>query len=96
VKTPTIYDIKRDTAQHSPHFFDGGTLRFFDQQMKDFRVLKSPQGNLYILATSDRWHGSTGQFTTFRQYIPGDKEGEGRLVTVDNGDTPPEEYIQTH
>ena len=96
MKTPTIYDIKRDTAKSSPHFFDMDTLRFFDQRMSDFRVLKSPQGNIYILAVSDRWHGSTGQFTTFRRYVPGEQMGEGKLETVDSGDTPPAEYIETH
>lgn len=44
---PTIYDIKYNTTGN---FFDRGTLRFFGQTMKDFKVKKSPSDRLYIYA----------------------------------------------
>ena len=96
MRKPTIYDIKQDTAKNSPHFFDRGSLRFFDQTMKDFSVHKSPQGNLYILASSNSWNGSRGNFVTFRRYIPGEVIGEGRLESIDYGDTHPLDYIAAH
>jgi hypothetical protein len=37
----TIYDIKRETAETAPHFFDRQTLRFFGQTMKSFTVSKA-------------------------------------------------------
>ena len=96
MRKPTIYDVKLDTAKHSPHFFDRDTLRFFDQTMKDFSVIKSPQGRLFILAEHSHWLGSSGQFVTFREYIPGQVIGEGRLESVDYGETLPTDYINAH
>ena len=48
----TIYDIKEATKEKSPYFFERDAMRFFNQKMKDFKVKKSPLGNIYIYATS--------------------------------------------
>jgi len=46
----TISDIKRLTAETSPHFFDRKSLRFFGQTMRSFRVVKQSDGRYLISA----------------------------------------------
>lgn len=48
----TIYEIKRRTSKTAPHFFDRGTMRFFNQTLKDFTVKKQPDGRFLIAASS--------------------------------------------
>lgn len=50
MKTPTIYEIKRLTAETSPYFFSRQSLKFFKQTMKSFRVTKVPEGKFLIRA----------------------------------------------
>jgi hypothetical protein len=50
MKTPTIYEIKRLTAETSPQFFSRQALKFFKQTMKSFRVTKAPGGKFLIRA----------------------------------------------
>jgi hypothetical protein len=61
----TIYDIKRLTAETSPHFFDESSLRFFGQTLEMFTVEKQPDGRYKIEA------GTMG----FMPGIFGKKEG---------------------
>jgi hypothetical protein len=67
MKTPTIYDIKYDTQGKSPYFFSRKSMRFFGQTLKDFRVIKSPSGRIFILANSYFNNHVVG--FTFREYI---------------------------
>jgi hypothetical protein len=49
----TIYDVKRETAETSPHFFDKNTLRFFGQTMRSFTVSNAAgvyQGKYWVRA----------------------------------------------
>jgi hypothetical protein len=48
MKTPTIYDIKRLTADASPEFFTRKTLNFFHQTMRGFSVVRQPDGRVRI------------------------------------------------
>jgi len=49
MKTPTIYDIKYLITNES-HYFDRKSMQFFGQTLKDFKVVKSQQGNIFIYA----------------------------------------------
>lgn len=40
MKRLTIHDVKRLTAEKSPHFFSRGTMKYFGQTMKDFKLKK--------------------------------------------------------
>lgn len=95
MKTPTIYDIKYDTKEKSPYFFSSKTMRFFGQTLKDFRVVQSPKGNIFIYAPS-YWDGHIAGYT-IREYKNHDllmvneeiKYGQDKLDYVLN-------YIQSH
>jgi len=52
MKTPTIYDIKRQTAETAPYFFNRQSMKFFNQTLKDFIVKQSPTGRIFIYAKS--------------------------------------------
>lgn len=47
MKAITIYDIKELTKETSPYYFSKDTLEFFGQTMKDFKVTKIENKNLY-------------------------------------------------
>lgn len=66
MKKPTIYDIKYDIQEKSPYFFSYKTLKFFGQTMKDFKVVQSPTGRIFIYAPS-YWHTQFMGYT-FREY----------------------------
>jgi hypothetical protein len=92
-KTPTIADIKWMVGPSS-HFFDRATMKFFGQTMRDFRVRKSPKGNIFIFSVS----GKGGH--AFRQYIPSKIVGKAQLRLVGELTQPRladiEAYIRSH
>lgn len=49
---PTIYEIKKRTANKQPYFFTRNTLNFNGQTLRHFRVNVSPTGRIYIYAPS--------------------------------------------
>ena len=95
MKLPTIYDIKRDTYAHSPFYFATDTMSFFGQTLRDFKVTRSPQGKIYIIAVATSWTGTPGRFVSVREYIPGPTIGQGRLEHVPDDDTYPWQYVNT-
>ncbi len=69
METLTIYDIKRLSYDSSPYFFSRGTMKFFRQTLKDFRVYKCKDiGKYYIIA--DRLHGESIHGVTERYFNP--------------------------
>ena len=46
----TIYEIKRRTEETAPYFFARGTMKFFEQTLKDYRVYKVDSKNYLITA----------------------------------------------
>lgn len=74
----TIYDIKYQTQETEPYFFDRKTLKFFGQTMKDFSVRKSPTGRIFIYAPM-YYSSHPGSYRlcgyTFREYV------DNKLVT---------------
>jgi hypothetical protein len=46
----TIYEIKRGTEETSPEFFTRGTMKFFGQTLKDYKVYKVDNENYLITA----------------------------------------------
>lgn len=62
MRKPTIYEIKRATAETSPYFFSRETLKFFGQTMKSFRVDRCDDGRFLIYAPT-----KTGSMT--RKYF---------------------------
>jgi hypothetical protein len=70
MKTPTIYEIKRDIEsqdQNNHYFFSKKTMKFFGQRLRDFLVRKSPKGRIFILANI-RFCGGVVGFT-FKEYL---------------------------
>ena len=67
---PDIYQIQDDTKEKSPYFFSHDTLHFFGQNMGSFRIVKSPQGKIFIYAPS-YWHSQLMGYT-FREYVDHD------------------------
>jgi hypothetical protein len=61
MRKPTIYEIKRATAETSPYFFSRETLKFFGQTMKSFRVTRCTDGRFYFYA-SRKTGGYTRRF----------------------------------
>lgn len=66
----TIQDIERLTFRTNPYFFSRGTLKFFGQTKRSFKVRKSPAGRIFIYAPS-YWDGKLMGYT-FREYKDGD------------------------
>jgi len=94
MRKPTISEIKQDTVRNSPYFFDRDSMKFFGQRMSDFHVEQSPKGKIFIWAKS-----KSDAHYTFRQYMPGKKQGYGDLKLVPgNQNTMQEikEYIKSH
>jgi len=56
VERPSIWDIKRLTAESSPYFFSRSTLRFFQQKVSDFSVYRNGPDSFVIAANS--WGGN--------------------------------------
>ena len=44
----TIYEIKQLTQETSPYFFSRNTLKFFNQKMRGFSVIKQQDGRYKI------------------------------------------------
>ena len=80
-KTPTIYDVKRDTEEDSPFFFDRKSMRFFGQTMKSFHVNKTINPRIFYIWARGRLAGFKADSThiTERYYVPGKVFGRGRL-----------------
>ncbi len=64
----TIYDIKRLSFDHAPHFFERKTLKFFGQTMKSFSVAKLDDGSYRISAPTRYGNKIIGQ--TVRIFDP--------------------------
>ena len=80
-KTPTIYDVKRDTEAEAEYFFSKATLRFFGQTMKSFHVNKTTNPRIFYIWARGRLAGFKADLThiTERYYVPGKVFGRGRL-----------------
>ena len=76
MKKLTIYDIKRETEETAPYFFDRKTMRFFGQTMRSFSVVRQSDGRIKISAPHlDRFTGKKiGE--TIRFFNPVTKELE--------------------
>jgi len=72
MKKPTIYEIKRLTAETQPYFFSRNTLKFFGQTMKDFKVMHHTQNNVKGFLIEARCKDFNGNYThlTQRFYNP--------------------------
>lgn len=58
----TIYDIKYATMLSSPKFFDRDTMKFFGQTMRDFRIVTSHSGRIFIYAPTFRYDYSNRKY----------------------------------
>ena len=65
-----ISEIERLTFKTNPYFFSRGTLKFFGQTKRSFKVRQSPTGRVFIYAPS-YWDGKLMGYT-FREYKDGD------------------------
>ncbi len=55
MKKPTIYEIKRRTAETAPYFFERGSMKFWGQTLKDFKVERTAEPNkFFIWAKSEK------------------------------------------
>jgi hypothetical protein len=90
MNTMKIETIKKE-AYKSPYFFDSSWLYALSQSMEDFKVAKSPKGNIYIYAPG-RLVDRTIRYT-FARFIDHDlKIIEGEF----NTDTDIVDYINYH
>jgi len=79
----SIAQVKEDTEKDSPYFFERKTMKMFGQTMRSFKVLKRGK-KYYIYADSfmvDRGK-KTPMPPTIREYVPGRRLGEGKLLTT--------------
>ena len=67
MKRYTISEIKRASAETSPHFFDRDTLRHFGQSMGSFKV-RHVGGRVFIMAPIS--HDGRACGVSFREFIP--------------------------
>lgn len=51
---PTIYDIKRLTAETSPYYFSNNTMKHFNQTLRDFKVYRN--GDKFLIQAKHK-HG---------------------------------------
>jgi argonaute-like protein implicated in RNA metabolism and viral defense len=64
----TIYEIK-NRVTNAPYFFTRKSMKFFNQTLKDFSVIKLENGNFYLSAPMyDRNYKIVG--TTKREFNP--------------------------
>ena len=52
----TIYEIKDQTKETAPYFFNRETLKFFGQTMKSFKVSKLNDKE-YLITAPSYWNG---------------------------------------
>jgi hypothetical protein len=82
----TIEQIKEQTKRGSPYFFSRDTLKWWGQRLKDFRVVISPGGRIFLYAPSRQWVRGERVLMgyTVREYVQ-DKEDSlnSRLVSID-------------
>lgn len=55
-KAPSLDYIERATHEHSPHFFDRKTLKYFGQRKSDFKVMRSKKSGRVFIAAPSRTH----------------------------------------
>lgn len=71
----TIYEIKQLTQETSPYFFSRNTLKFFNQTMRGFSVIKQQDGRYKISQSMKDSQGKIiGQ--TIRFFNPSNNELE--------------------
>ncbi len=68
MKKPTIYEIKRLTAETSPYFFSSKTLKFFGQTLSSFHVVNNGDGRFRIAAPC--YDGKKYMGATIRYFNP--------------------------
>jgi len=58
-RKPTIYEIKRMTAETSPYYFNRKTMKHWGQTMRDFKVIDTGRPGEYIITAPirDRYTG---------------------------------------
>jgi len=64
----TIYEIK-NRVTNAPYFFVPKTMKFFNQTLKSFRVIKLTNGN-YFLSAPMKDHTGRIVGTTEREFNP--------------------------
>jgi antirestriction protein len=81
----TISEIKRRTSETSPYFFDAKTMKFFNQKMSDFKVIKLENGKYEISAPRKDSNGKS-MGVTKRIFNPETNELEFTKDFADGGE----------
>jgi hypothetical protein len=68
MRKPTLIEIICATQETAPCFFLDDTMKHWGQTHKDFKVVKSPKGNIYIYAPI-KVDGELTVYFTFRQFV---------------------------
>jgi hypothetical protein len=68
MKTLSIYEIK-NRVTNAPYFFTRQSMKFFNQTLKDFKVIKLENGNFYLFAPMYNNQGKNVG-TTEREFNP--------------------------
>lgn len=65
MKTPTIYEIKREVEKTGNNFFSRESLKFFNQTLKDFRIKKTNNPNEFLMTATTPRATATNQPQTY-------------------------------
>lgn len=68
MRKPTMQEIKQATKAKCPYFFDRKTMKFFNQTMRDFKVIQT-EGKTFIAAPSQI---ISGTMWTVREFTGND------------------------
>jgi hypothetical protein len=66
MRKPTIYEIKERTKITAPYFFSKDTMKFFNQALKDFKVERVGEKDIFKISAPsyDRYTGKLMGVTT--------------------------------
>ena len=83
MSVPTIHDVKEDTYEDAPYFFDRATMKTFRQRMGDFHVNKTDNPRIFYIWAASRVPACAGapafSHRTERWYVKGRTPGAGSL-----------------
>ena len=65
MKTPTIYQIKREVEKTEHCFFSRENLKFFNQTLKDYRIKKTNNPNEFLITATTPRATATNQPRTY-------------------------------
>lgn len=81
MKKPTIYEIKREVEARGSFYFSKDTMRFFRQTLRDFKVYKTTDPNIFNIQADSKMDNTTHKTNHFYNAVTKKISSEFKTTT---------------